>query len=137
MNFSHRFCIFWYWRALLLLLNIIFHLFFINQFFFHRFIKTLIFLLSLSVNLLFPLLMLHFSHHICIALSLPSLLCVQHHVCTICERPFQGHPFYERGGRAYCEKHFDMVRTTGSALISCIMASALLPARSPWVCGLH
>lgn len=35
---------------------------------------------------------------------------IQHHVCTVCERPFQGHPFYERGGRAYCERHFDMVR---------------------------
>ncbi|KAM4731086.1 LIM and senescent cell antigen-like-containing domain protein 1 isoform 2-T2 [Anableps anableps] len=34
---------------------------------------------------------------------------VEHHVCTVCERPFQGHPFYERGGRAYCERHFDML----------------------------
>lgn len=39
-----------------------------------------------------------------------SLLHMQHHVCTVCERPFQGHLFFERGGRAYCERHFDMVR---------------------------
>lgn len=135
MNFSHRFCIFWYWRALLLLLNIIFHLFFINQFFFHRFIKTLSSLFVRKPPFPTPYAPLFAPHLYC---SVPSIsLCVQHHVCTICERPFQGHPFYERGGRAYCEKHFDMVRTTGSALISCIMASALLPARSPWVCGLH
>lgn len=34
----------------------------------------------------------------------------QHHVCSVCERPFQGHLFFERSGHAYCEKHFDMVR---------------------------
>ncbi|KAG5283326.1 hypothetical protein AALO_G00040850 [Alosa alosa] len=33
---------------------------------------------------------------------------VEHFVCAVCERPFQGHPYYERKGHAYCERHFDM-----------------------------
>ncbi|CDQ79650.1 unnamed protein product [Oncorhynchus mykiss] len=33
---------------------------------------------------------------------------VEHHVCALCERPFHGHPYYERGDHAYCEKHFNM-----------------------------
>lgn len=43
-----------------------------------------------------------------LAIAPPSLL--QHHVCALCERPFHGHPYYERGDHAYCEKHFNMVR---------------------------
>lgn len=58
----------------------------------------------------------------------PALLCVdmQHHVCSVCERPFQGHPFYERGGHAYCERHFDMVR---ASTVGLLVTAALLPQK--------
>ena len=40
----------------------------------------------------------------------PPLLPWQHFVCAWCERPYQGQPYYERQGHAYCETHFNMVR---------------------------
>lgn len=57
-----------------------------------------------------------------------SLRRTQHHVCTVCERPFQGHLFFERGGRAYCERHFDMVR----GLTRCWLLSPLPPNFLPF-----
>lgn len=55
-----------------------------------------------------------------------SFLHMQHHVCTVCERSFQGHPFFERGGRAYCERHFDMVSRFRIGLT--LMAAPCLPS---------
>uniref|UniRef100_A0A674BQ68 LIM domain-containing protein n=1 Tax=Salmo trutta TaxID=8032 RepID=A0A674BQ68_SALTR len=34
---------------------------------------------------------------------------VEHFVCSVCERSFQGHPYYECKGYAYCEWHFNML----------------------------
>uniref|UniRef100_A0A3P9BX55 LIM zinc-binding domain-containing protein n=1 Tax=Maylandia zebra TaxID=106582 RepID=A0A3P9BX55_9CICH len=63
---------------------------------------------------------------------------VEHHVCTVCERPFQGHPFYERGGRAYCERHFDMVRglSTGLTLVTAPPPCLATVTQPPYK-GLH
>lgn len=58
-----------------------------------------------------------------LVLLLLCLLLPQHFVCAVCERPFQGHPYYERRGHAYCERHFDMVRR-GEAT-SCLAHSPL------------
>lgn len=88
----------------------------------------------LALFFLFTSLFLHISLHI----FLSSLLHMQHHVCTVCERPFQGHPFYERGGRAYCERHFDMVRglSTGLTLVTAPPPCLATVTRPPYK-GLH